>query len=64
VKAGVTGIIVKANTPADLASEGLTLLHDPERYKTFQRQGLSWSTSLTWESVTAASLNMLKKQLA
>lgn len=60
VKNGQTGIVLSQNTPEDLAHEALKLLNDKKQYALFQKKGLEWVKSLSWEKVTKASEVLLK----
>lgn len=54
-----TGIVIKDNSPKLMADESVSLLKDVERYKIFQKNGLKWARSLTWERATKQSLNLI-----
>ncbi|MBI5123658.1 glycosyltransferase family 4 protein [Candidatus Roizmanbacteria bacterium] len=60
VKNGVTGIVLKENTPQEIAKEALLLIKDKKRYKKFQENALKWAKSLTWEKATRQSLELIK----
>lgn len=61
VKDGVTGVILKDNSPKEMAREAIVLLKNQRKYVSFQKNGLRWAKSLTWEKATKQSLKLLKK---
>jgi len=61
VKNGVTGILVKQNTPKILASSAVELVSDRKRYAAMQKSALTWSKKFTWTSATRQSNELLMK---
>ncbi len=55
-----TGIVVKKNSPLELANEAVGLLENKKKYGIFQRNCLNWAKSLTWDKSTKASLYLLE----
>lgn len=60
VKNGVTGIVLSANTPEVMAKEAIDLIRNKEKYKSMQRNCLTWASSLRWEKFTKQSLELLE----
>ncbi len=58
---GKTGIVLKNNTPREMANEAIKLLKSKTRYLNFQKESLSWSKSLKWENVTNQSFTLLSR---
>jgi len=61
VKNGKTGIVLKENSGKEMARETLNLLENKKKYNSFQKNGLAWAKSLTWDKATEQSLDLLKK---
>ncbi len=61
VKNGKTGIVLEENNAKEMAREAINLTKDKRRYLNFQKNGISWSKSLTWEKATSESLRLLEK---
>lgn len=59
VKNGKTGIVLKENNPREMASQAMNLLKNKDRYLSFQKSGIVWAKSLTWEKATKQSLRLL-----
>lgn len=60
VKNEKTGIVIADNSPSRMAREALQLYIDKRRYKIFQKNGMSWVSSLKWDTVIKQSLDILK----
>jgi glycosyltransferase involved in cell wall biosynthesis len=60
VKDCKTGIVLEENTPEEMARKTVALLEDKEKYSTFQKNGLQWARSLTWDKATRKSLALLE----
>lgn len=61
VKNGKTGIVLKDNSPDTMAREALSLYMDKKRYALYQRNGIAWADSFTWENAAKLSLELLRK---
>lgn len=61
VKDGITGVVVENNNPEELAKATVSLLKSKTEYASMQKKGLSWASSLTWESVTKQSLSLIEE---
>lgn len=59
VKNGKTGIVLKENNCKGMAKEAINLYRDKKRYQLFQKNGLAWVKSLTWENATRQSLGLI-----
>jgi glycosyltransferase involved in cell wall biosynthesis len=55
-----TGIILKSNTPTEMAKAAVELYKDKIRYVNYQRTCLQWAKSITWEKETAKSLQLIE----
>lgn len=60
VKNGVTGIVLEENNAKEMASKAISLLKNKKRYESFQKKGILWTKSLTWEKATNQSLKLLE----
>lgn len=56
---GKTGVVLRSNSPIEMAHEALTLLRDAERYRTYQENGKKRIRGLRWADVTRQSLQLL-----
>lgn len=61
VRDGKTGLIVKTNSPLEMAKEALLLLQNKKRYTEMQNNCLLWAKSMSWEKATKESLHLLGK---
>ncbi len=61
VKDGQSGVIVKHNTPRDMANEIVSLLSQGEKYKILSKGSLIWSQRFSWDTSKKASLELIKK---
>lgn len=61
VKDGKTGIVLKQNSPKNMAEEAIKLIDDRKKYKTYQSNALSWAKSLTVDQAVRQSLKMIEK---
>lgn len=59
VKNGKTGVVLEENSTKEMAREAIALFKDQKRYATFQKNGLAWVKSLTWEDATKQSLKLI-----
>lgn len=59
VKDQQTGIVLKENSPYEMAKQTLQLYEDKKLYKKYQENGLAWVKSLTWKQVTKESEKLL-----
>lgn len=63
VKNGKTGIVLKENNAKELAREAINLIRNKKEYQSFQKNGILWSKSLTWEKATKKSFELIKMSL-
>lgn len=61
VKNGTSGIIVRENSPVNLAKEIASLLKSEEKYTKLCRGALSWSQKFSWEKSRELSLRLINK---
>lgn len=61
VKNNSTGLVLKENNAKEMAREAVNLIKNKRRYLSFQKNGISWSKSLTWKKATNESLRLLRK---
>ena len=61
VKDGKTGVVLRINTPQEMARQALLLVRDTKRYSSMQENCLIWARSLTWENATKKSLDLIEK---
>lgn len=61
VKHNKTGVVLTDNSPFCMAREALLLLHNKKKYERFQKKGLEWSASLTWDKAVKQSLDLIEK---
>ncbi len=61
VKNGRTGIVIKNNSPHDMAEEAVKLIGDMKRYRQYQENGMIWVNSLRWKDAVGESLRVLKR---
>lgn len=54
-----TGIVLKENSSKEMAREAVGLIKNKKRYQSFQKNGLQWAKSLTWEDATRKSLKLI-----
>lgn len=60
VKDGLTGKVIRNNTPKELAEEAVRLVNDKKRYRIYQEAGKKWVASLSWDNSVKQSLKLLK----
>ncbi|MEK7502696.1 MAG: glycosyltransferase family 4 protein [Patescibacteria group bacterium] len=60
---GETGIVIAKNTPSEMGERAIELLNSKEKYVRFQKNGLEWAKSLTWEKATKQSEALLNEVL-
>ena len=63
VKNRKTGMVVKSNSPQEMAKEALRLMSNNKRYAFFQKNGKAWVHSLRWSDVTKSSLALLHRSV-
>lgn len=61
VKDGKTGIVLRYNSPLEMAREALLLKSDTRRYTDIQKKGIEWVSSLTWDAAIKESLALLER---
>ena len=59
VQDGKTGIVIRKNTPEELAREAVLLIENKVLYKKMQDACLSWQESFSWEKETEKSYQVL-----
>lgn len=59
VKDGKTGIVIRDNSPAEMAREAVKLQQDSVRYGSYQKNAKAWVDSLKWHDVVKKSLKIL-----
>jgi glycosyltransferase involved in cell wall biosynthesis len=64
VKNGQTGIVLSDNSPYEMARQAMLLLREKKLYIQYQRAGVQWVNSLSWEDSTTVSLNILQKAVS
>ncbi|MFZ5845213.1 MAG: glycosyltransferase family 4 protein [Patescibacteria group bacterium] len=60
VQDGQTGVLVRRNTPGELAGEAVGLLEDKSRYRRLQRRGVTVAKRMSWDDTAAAAIRILK----
>ena len=63
VKNGKTGIVLEENNAKEMAREAIVLIKNKKRYQGFQKNGILWVKSLTWEKATRQSEALLNEVL-
>ncbi len=61
VKSGKSGVIVKNNTPQELAKTVVELLGNQKKYDDLQKGALKWSKNFSWEKSKKLSLALIEK---
>lgn len=61
VKDEKTGIVLKENNSKEMAGQAIELLNNKKKYEDFQKNGLLWAKSLTWDKTTSKSLRLLEE---
>jgi glycosyltransferase involved in cell wall biosynthesis len=61
VKNGKTGIVVKENSPREMAREAMMLYKNKKLYQTFQKNGIVRAKSFHWSDAVKQSLSLLKR---
>lgn len=56
-----TGIVIKTNSPQDMAREAVRLYWDKKQYMIYQDNGKQWVSSLKWSNVAKQSMVLLQK---
>jgi glycosyltransferase involved in cell wall biosynthesis len=59
VKNGETGIVLKNNSPEEMAKQAVNLFKDKVKYEKLQKNALVWAKSLTWGRATKQSLRLI-----
>lgn len=55
-----TGIVLKRNTPIDMAKYGLKVFKNKKEYLKLQKNGIQWAKSLTWKDASKKSLELIE----
>ena len=63
VKDNISGIVVKSNTPEELANTIKSLLNNEDRYRKIQEGALSWSRNFSWDKSRKLSLDLINSLL-
>lgn len=63
VKNGKTGIVLEENNAKEMAREAIVLIKNKKKYQGFQKNGILWVKSLTWEKATQQSEALLNEVL-
>nr|MBI5455836.1 glycosyltransferase family 4 protein [Candidatus Levybacteria bacterium] len=63
VKNEKTGIVLKENNAKEMAREAINLIRNKKEYQSFQKNGILWAKSLTWERAAKQSLDLLNEVL-
>lgn len=63
VKNGKTGVVLEENSSREMAKQAIELLKNKNKYLTFQKNGLQWAKSLTWDRATRQSEALLNEAL-
>ena len=53
--------MIAKNNPEEMAKQAVLLLNDKKRYRRFQKNGINWAKSLSWEETTRQSMNLIKR---
>lgn len=61
VKDGVSGAVLKTNSPVEMAREIEKILKKPGQYKKLQEGAISWSNNFSWERSRKISQELIKK---
>ena len=61
VKNGITGIVIKENTPEELAGQAIRLYSNKDMYNKMQIEGLKWAKSLNWDDASRKSLALIEQ---
>jgi glycosyltransferase involved in cell wall biosynthesis len=61
VKDGKTGVVLRENTPEEMAKQAINLFEDKVEYEKLQANSLAWAKSLTWENSTKRSDDLIDK---
>ncbi len=61
VKNGVSGIIIKKNTPDELANEVVRIFEDKGLYMELQKGALQWSRMFSWEKSRSLSIALIEE---
>ncbi|TXI33632.1 MAG: glycosyltransferase, partial [Niabella sp.] len=61
VKNNLTGIVLKKNTPEEMASAVIRLTGQKNTYRKYQKNCLKWANELNWDDQVKKSLSMLNK---
>lgn len=60
IQAGKTGVLVRHDTPQELAREALALLEDNHRYRQLQRHGQTMAKRMSWDATAATAIHLLQ----
>lgn len=60
---GVTGVLVRSNTPESLATASMELLKNRKKYRFLQQRGMQRAKEMSWDKTTTAALAVLQSVL-
>jgi glycosyltransferase involved in cell wall biosynthesis len=63
VKNNRTGIVLKENSPREMARQAMLLYKDKTLYHTFQKNGRIWAESFHWSDAVAQSIALLERAI-
>lgn len=63
VKNGETGIVLKENSPREMAREAMLLYRNKSLYRLFQKNGRLWVNSFRWSDAVVKSTALLQKAI-
>lgn len=58
---GITGVLVDAGHPEQLAAETYKLWNDRPRYRRYQRAGINRASSMNWDATARVALSVLQR---
>ena len=61
VKDGVSGLIIRKNTPQELTKTVINILTDIKRYQELREGAISWSKRFSWNISREKSLNLINR---
>ncbi len=60
---GVTGVLVKSNTPGSLATTAVELLKNKKEYRLLQQAGMQRAKEMSWDKTATSALAVLQSTL-
>ncbi len=60
---GETGVVIKKNTPQEMAREAIDLINNKELYLRYQKNGLKRAKNLKWQAAVKQSTNLIESVL-